>query len=189
MTTLKAATAAQTLYVTDLNCQPKNNVPNAPDHSQRVHLQMIDGRLMQFVFKYGEPLGMPFEHAMKFLRHSDGFLVQERLDDGHLRTYEPPPPDLDPHNPQGNRITLGDSQVIAELDELTHEALKVRAAMEAGGEKTKAFSKERLIAFLVQRRKEKALENLSPEDEGGPNSDFANVPPIDESDGANPFNT
>jgi hypothetical protein len=183
MNTPKAATAADTLYVSDLCCQP-----NKP-HDVRVHEQIINKRLVTFTFKYGERLPLPFEHAMKFLKHKDGFLVEQALDDGAYRKYEPPPPDIDPHNPQGDRITLTDTQVIAELDELTHDALKVRAAMEVGGEKTKAFSKEKLISFLVQRRKEKALENLSPEDEGGPNSEFANVPPINESDGANPFNT
>lgn len=190
MTTPKPAKqAVPNLFVTDTCCQPN------PPHNQRTHQHVIGGKLEQFTFQYATRLEMPFEHAMKFLRHSEGFLVEERLLDGDgssYRTYEPPPADLDPHAARGDRIVLTETQVIAEYRELTAEAIKIRVMMEVGGERFKNSSKELMIGFLQEQRKAKAVANLA-EPETGPGSEAFTPTFIGEGEmggdnGGNPFN-
>lgn len=129
-----------------------------PRYPKRIHEIVADGRIVEHTFRFGkEPTRMPYAHGMKFLhipsfevRHLDGTLI-------------PPLPNL---AEQGNGVlALRASQVIAELDELSEEALVRRCNAISGGERMLVSNgKDSLVRFLLNREIRKREAAASKED-------------------------
>lgn len=131
------ADAPDTLEVTDTTC-----VPGAP---RRVHAMMIGGSVKEIEFNLGRPTAVPLDVGLRFLK-TDAFLV---VDPRTGRKYDPTPPV--PTQESGFR--LGPDETVARWDELTQDALFVRAKQLPGAEDIKKGStpKEKLIEFLKWR--------------------------------------
>lgn len=122
----------ETLFVQDLTSK-KPDVP-------RIHTLIIDGKPVNFPFLPGERVEMPFMHAAKFLI-DPAFIVTDH--DG--KRYEPAPKRISASELKELRA----SQVIADLGELSTEALFLRAVKFPDGEKlNRATSRDNLIEFL-----------------------------------------
>ena len=116
---------------------PSSIDPNAPP---RRHQILVDGGLVTYEFSPGVPTRMPEAHAMKFL--ASGFPVVDEKDRS-VKGFRKSEPD-------GSVPALAPDEVIASLDELTQEALLVRAQAAPGGEAFKRGAKKSdLIDFLV----------------------------------------
>lgn len=113
-----------------------------PDHPDRVHEMIVDGRRTAFTFKPGEKKPMPIDLALRF--NQSGFIVSDP-DTGDV--YEPAPA-----QPAGAAaLVLKANEVVARLDELTAEALLIRAKVMPGGEAlNRSSGKERLMAFVAE---------------------------------------
>ena len=118
-----------------------------PRYPKRIHEIVVDGRVREYEFKFGEtPTRMPFAHGMKFLhipsfevRHLDGTLI-------------PPLPNFDEQGNSGAPPVLRPSQVIAELDELSEESLVRRCNAISGGERMMVENgQDSLVRFLLNR--------------------------------------
>ncbi|KKL65181.1 hypothetical protein LCGC14_2157560 [marine sediment metagenome] len=128
--------------VTDTTCSPR--------YHTRKHEIIVDGRTLEYEFKFAHATPMPFSHAMKFLhiqsfecRHPDGTLI-------------PPLPNLAEQSNSGAAPVLRPSQVIAELDELSDDALVRRCNAISGGEQMSVTSgKDSLVRFLLNRETRK----------------------------------
>jgi len=123
------------LFVTDTNALVIHEKDEA---NWRTHRIMVAGKIVKYIFKPDVAKKMPFDHAMKFLQ--DGW----RVEDSEGNLYVPPPAPgsrLDP-------IRLAPGQVVANLDELLADSLKIRVAGLPGGEKLARASKEAMIDFL-----------------------------------------
>jgi len=115
-------------------------VPGGPP---RVHTQIIDGIETNFTFKHGEALAMPRAHAMKFARHRE-FIVR----DAASKRVQPV------HDVMKREVDvklLQPGQVIAEVRELTMDALLNRAQTLPGGERFGRNSqREDVMLFITQ---------------------------------------
>lgn len=120
------------LYVEDTNCTPR--------HEVRTHEIVIDDYPKPVTFKYREKVMLPYAEAMKFT--VDGAF---RVTDEDGKVYEPVKKPRDTSVP----VALAANEVVAELHELTQEALLRRAAIKPGGEKlSKSTKKDTIIDFL-----------------------------------------
>lgn len=123
-----------TLFVQDLTSRDQKTA--------RVHTLIFDGTPKDFPFMPGEKVELPFAHAAKFLI-DDAFVVTDH--DGHV--YTPSPKRIKTSDVKA----LRPDQVIAELAELTDDALYIRAVKFPGGEVlNRATSRSDLIEFLVE---------------------------------------
>lgn len=114
-------------------------------HPLRVHDTMIDGKVKQVKFQYGEKTWMTFAEAMKFQK--DGFEIRD--EDG-IVIQRAPDTNTD------DLMKLGADKVIANLNELTNEALYARCVALPEGEKFKPTSAKKLMtAFLADAAKNK----------------------------------
>lgn len=137
-----------------MNDDPKNKVKlyEVCDSSctqakpERIHDIIIDGQVKQVKFTYAQKTMLPFSEAMKF--HSkEGFQV---LDDKGIVLQRVP------ETPLEAAIKLNPDQVIANLSELSSEALYARAVGLTGGEKFRPnSSRGSIIEFLTKSVKEK----------------------------------
>lgn len=103
----------------------------------REHDIVFNGVIEKVKFNYGQPTVMPVEKALKF--NKDGFIIKG-MDD---TPYEKP---VQVDNVTQSRLAPG--EVVAKLEELTTEALRLRAAVMPNGETVAKAKKEELIEFL-----------------------------------------
>lgn len=140
---------ADTLFVQDTTCTPRE--------LERTHSILLgDGREQPYTFKFQEELEMPREHALKFL--IDGaWIVTDH--DGN-RITAPKKSDETKSLP-----VVGLDECVAKHEELTQNALLLRAAPIPGAEDFhKSTKKEIIIAFLVAYNKRQAGISETPED-------------------------
>lgn len=120
----------------------------------RTHEIILNGEVKSIKFQYGEPTSLPFEEAAKFQK-SEGFIVTN--DDGDVMVK---PSDV----PPAVMHTMKTNECVARFDELTKDALYIRAVMLPGGEMFKGnSSKDELIAFLVDAN----VNAITPNDGNG----------------------
>jgi hypothetical protein len=111
----------------------------------RTHEHIVDGLPQQVTFKVGEKLALPVALALKFLK-DPAFIV---TDPATGMRYDPTPKE-----PQGNSLELAPNEIIARIDELSTDALVIRAKQIDGGENfKKQDGREKLIAFLADKTK------------------------------------
>lgn len=103
----------------------------------RVHDTVFNGLIEKVTFNYGNPTVLPVEKALKF--NKDGFIIKG-MDD---TLYEKP---VQVDNVTQSRLAPG--EVVAKLEELTTEALRLRAAVMPNGETVSKAKKEELVEFL-----------------------------------------
>lgn len=107
------------------------------DAPVREHDIMFNGVIEKVKFNYGQPTVLPVEKALKF--NKDGFIIKG-MDDSH---YEKP---VQVDNVTQSRLAPG--EVVAKLEELTTEALRIRVALKPNGEALAKAKKEELVEFL-----------------------------------------
>lgn len=106
----------------------------------RVHEIILNGKVERITFNHGEPTLLPFEKAAKFQR--EGFTMLSE-DGTELKRPSDTPPVV--------QLSIKSSEVVARLEELTQEALFLRASILIGGEKFgKNSNKKDMIAFLIE---------------------------------------
>ncbi len=103
----------------------------------REHDIMFNGVIEKVKFNYGQPTVLPVEKALKF--NKDGFIIKG-MDDS---PYEKP---VQVDNVTQSRLAPG--EVVAKLEELTTEALRIRVALKPNGEALAKAKKEELVEFL-----------------------------------------
>lgn len=124
------------LQVTDTNA-------NAAYPLRKHDVLNDDGSVTTYEFCYGAATKMPLHHGMKFLV-DDAFIVTDekghRIDPRPKRAQE-----------QEAALALKPGQVVADLEELTVDALFVRCQMLPGSEGMKKNTKKGdMIEFLLQ---------------------------------------
>lgn len=123
-----------------------------PQAKERIHEIIFEGEIIEVTFNYNKPTLLPFEKAIKF--RQDGFIVK---DPAGFQVEGP--------NKKNDSVTdkLEKNEVIARLDELSLDALIVRAVMRPGGEKySKSTSKKELIDFLLADKGPKTAPRRAP---------------------------
>lgn len=103
----------------------------------REHDIVFNGVIEKVRFQYGQPTVLPMEKALKF--NKDGFIIKG-MDDS---PYEKP---VQADNVTQSRLAPG--EVVAKLEELTTEALRIRVALKPNGEALAKAKKEELVEFL-----------------------------------------
>lgn len=127
------------LEVTDTTCTPQ--------FPSRTHHITYQGRPAQVTFEYGKALRLPFDAALKFLKEP-AFIV---IDPNTGEKFDPTP--KAPEGVSSAALELAADEVIAKLDELTQEALFLRAKQLDGSDHLKKGTpKTELIAFLAAKR-------------------------------------
>lgn len=136
------------IFVLDTTAQPGVD---------RTHEMLIEGRLVPFTFKYATPLKLPFAIAMKFVNIAEFVSTDEN---GVPTPFKRTP--VQPEQLQaGQRFRLADDETVARYDELTIEALLIRAAIMPGGEAIKRNSgKQAIIDFLQETAKARRAANV-----------------------------
>jgi hypothetical protein len=131
---------------------------NAAPGSPRYHQARENGKL--YALKSDEPTFMPEEDARVFLR-DPAFVV---ISSQNVRI--PSLPEQAKMNQSGSGITLGPDEVVANLSELTYEALLARAGARGGSETLgKRPKRDDLIEFL---RRAPVTKAAPPEERGSP---------------------
>lgn len=138
--------------IKDLDCVPQND-----EAKPRQHEFMIAGRPRTLSFTYGVGVPLPVAVAVKLLKHPNFVRVG---DDGEEMTWKNPPRQPDEYG-AGERLKLAEDQTIASYDELTAEALKIRAAQLPGGEVLRTANKADVIAFIVKVTAERRALNTA----------------------------
>lgn len=108
---------------------------------EREHEIVVGGEIIPVKFKHGEPTILPFEQGVKFMK--DGFTVRE-VDGKDLK--------LPPVAADNVVQSLKPNECVATYDELTLNALKMRAAQRSGGEiylDAGEEDKDNLINFML----------------------------------------
>lgn len=123
----------------------------------RTHEIVVDGAIKAYKFTYHADVPMPEGHAKKYM-HDDAFVVL-RPDGQRVKAAISITRGFD-----ANKLVLAADECVARLEELSMESLLDRAAPMAGGETLSLRSgKKAVIEFLIQARKKKITQNLSPE--------------------------
>jgi hypothetical protein len=123
---------------------------------RRTHEIIVDGLIKPCTFEYGIPLPLPESHACKFV-HIPEFIVTN----AEGKRVKPAIPITAGFDASG-KFALAEDQCVARLDELSMESLLARAAPLVGGEKmTLKTGKATVIAFLIESRKKKLVQNIS----------------------------
>ena len=123
----------ETLFVEDLTAQ-------SYDHP-RVHTHIIGGHEKDFEFFKGKKNEMPFAHACRFLI-DPAFVVRDA--DGNV--FKPSPKRIS----TTDITSLRADQVIADIRELTNDALYLRAMKFPGGESlNRSMAREEIVEFLI----------------------------------------
>ena len=147
--TLTLAKKSDTLFVLDTTCKPGET---------RQHSQLVDGIITPFDFIHGKKTEIDTAVAMKFLKTKE-FIVTDH--DGKRVEQTPEQPDEHARKP----FILTDRQVVADLNELTDEALWKRASQLIGGEKlSKDAGRGRFVDFLETYRRNDRLSRARSED-------------------------
>lgn len=127
----------------------------------RRHEQLVDGAVKVFSFEHAVPTKLPFAIAMKFLK-TEGFVLTD--ENGKPIEFERVPDQ--PNAANSAQFKLAGNQVVARYDELSQEALLIRAAQLPGGEVFKKNAKRaEIIDFLIKTRAE--LEKINSQRDGG----------------------
>jgi hypothetical protein len=147
----------ETLFVLDTTC-PAGFEPDGKTRITRTHCQIVDGIEMPFSFTHGQPTEMPASVAMKFLKIPE-FVVTGH--DGKRVARTPDQPDEHSRKP----FVLRDDQVVADLSELTEDALWRRCQQAQGGERLgRDAGRGRMTDFLVKARQTEQAARRGPGD-------------------------
>jgi len=131
------------------------------DNPVREHVILVNGLQKKCVFKFGEKLELEQPEALKF-SGNDGFIVYDEQGNVFTQVKEVS---------QGAEIgqKLAPDQVLANLTELSREALLNRAAVLPGGEVFMAKGAkprlETVIEFITQHNKKTRQAETSVDDE------------------------
>jgi hypothetical protein len=137
-----------TLFVLDTTARPGE---------VRQHSQLVDQIITPFDFAHGKKTEIETAVAMKFLKTKE-FIVTDH--DGKRIEQTPEQPDEHARKP----FVLKDNQVVAELSELTEDALWKRASQLPGGEKfPKDAGRGRFVDFLETHRRNDRLARTKAE--------------------------
>ena len=153
------------MYVIDTSATPMADT--------RVHhLRLTGGRIAAFTFKAGEPLRLPFEQAIQFLKN-DGFVhVDAQGNEMPFRKAPKRPDDLQP----GEVFKLDEAETVARFDELTTNALILRAAMLPESDAiVRTQDRAAIIPFIIgyyRKTREASTQSDLAEDEFIPGPDF-----------------
>lgn len=127
--------AADTLDVLDTTA--------TAEYPTRIHDLMVDGKLTRVEFKVGEKRNLAAPIALRFLREPAFEITDPQTGERIMPT---------PAEPQGADFTLGPSEIVARLDELSASALAIRCRQEPGGEKFKPQTgRDAMLAFMTER--------------------------------------
>lgn len=146
----KLAKKPDTLFVQDTTC--------AAGAGAREHVQIVGGIETTFSFEYKKKVEMDKAIAHKFLKTAE-FIVTDH--DGKVIERSPDQPDQHSIKP----FLLKEDQVIAQLTELSDQALLKRAMQMVGGERMQHSGRDRVIAFLMAARRAADEQRRGPSDE------------------------
>lgn len=127
----------------------------------REHEMPVNGTVKVVRFEYAKPTKLPWAVAIKFLKHGEPFVLTD--EEGNEKTWQATP--RQPEDFQaGEKFRLQDNEVVARLDEITTDALRIRCAMLPGGdEAAETYPRDKLIEFMLQRTVELRIERESQE--------------------------
>lgn len=128
----------KTVYVLDTSATGESPV--------RSHDVFYNGKIERVEFKFGQPTPMPFDLGCKFML--PGFIVK----DGDGLDMSAPPVTVD-----AVKFQIGDDEIVAKYEELTQEALMLRALGRVGGEQfadNHTATRAELITFLKTKSEE-----------------------------------
>jgi hypothetical protein len=139
------------------------------------HVAGKDNDAKEYGLHAHQPCEMPLRHALYFLPHDDFKVVGP---DGRQMKFDVTPDDSE-------SVGLPAHKVVATLDELTLEALVIRAQrLPAGKRASRNWGKEALAKFIMDGREimlgNKRLVAANPDDEGGDPDDEVELEDEDE---------
>lgn len=108
----------------------------------RTHVIVVGGQEIEVKFELGKQTILPFEQGAKFMG-KEGFVVRE-VDGNELKIPAVPSDSV--------AAQIGPDECVAKYDELTFNALKVRAAQKQDGEiflEAEQEDRDSVIAFLI----------------------------------------
>lgn len=146
------------VYLIDTTCQPpETNAQGQEIGGFREHIMPINGANKPFRFFHDRPTPMLYAVALKFLRH-DAFKLTDET--GEILPWSATP--RQPHElREGERLELQDNEIIARLDELTVQAIRMRVCQMEGGEEVVSKGKQELIDWMVDQRRKAEKRNVS----------------------------
>ena len=125
-------------------------VDGAAVREQRIHEMIVDGDIVSYGFQPGTPTEVPYAVGVRFLAIPSFYRTDEQ---GSRLTWRPAPKQPDEYQP-GEQFKLAEDEVVARYDELSGEALRMRAMMLPGGERFAGPStRDEMIQFIVERKK------------------------------------
>lgn len=135
------------------------------ESGSRTHDMLVDGRAVPVKFDYGVPKELPFGVAMRFLKTPEFQLTDK---DGKPRDFQRVPIQPDELG-AGERFRLAEDETVAKYNELTVDALVMRAVLLPGGEKmSKRFGKDAIVEFIqtatAERRKANTVNEANPDE-------------------------
>lgn len=140
------------VFVIDTTCTTESEVRKGDSvmRGTREHIMPLNGQNRTFTFHHDRPTKMHRWIALRFLKH-EAFKLCDA--DGNIIHYEPTP--RQPHEMrEGEAFRMADHQTVARLDELTIQALRFRVCQMEGGDEVVASDKDKLVAWLTNRRKQ-----------------------------------
>lgn len=154
------------LYVRDMTATSESG--------PRTHDMIVQGAVEPFTFKPGKALKMPRHIAVKFLKHGPAAFRLCDADGNFVDWHGVPkqPSELQ----AGERFRIEPNQTVANLSELTNEALWMRCvAMPGGEEVAEKNDRKAMIDFIVEVTVKRRRENTEAdrgEDEFVPEADL-----------------
>ena len=136
------------------------------EYPVREHYYRSGDNRHKVVFKFGEVCSLAMDVAMKF--NKPGFKLIDPKTNKELGM----PASMD----ETIRLQIGPDEVIANYNELTDTALKMRAALKPGGENyaKPEVEREEVLLFLLGNLKAEAHDDLQNE----PGSDLVHLNPV-----------
>lgn len=185
-TPVAPAAKEKEIFVIDLTATPDRRNPDgtlaAPGHRQ--HEMIVRGQTRVITFEHGKPTKLPWTLAMQFLQHHDSFRMTDQ--DGNEVDWRPP----ETKAPDAAQMRLEDDQVVARLDELSTDALRIRCAIVPGGDEivsSNSATRDSMIDFLTRFAEEDRKSRLEPDTlAGGGGDDMIGgmfTPPAENDDG------
>lgn len=143
---IAAAIAAGNWLIIDTLCEPPTHDGEREVYKSRKHdVLMAGGQLRTLAFNYNRATVVPEAIAVKLLKEPAFVRVDEHGDAIEWRNPPKQPEELQ----AGEQFQLAADETVAKYDEMTVEALKIRAMQMVGGETVKTAKKEDVIAFLI----------------------------------------
>lgn len=145
----------------------------------REHVMMVNGTISKYEFHARRPTLLHPAVAVKFLAEPAFRLTDA---DGVIQEWSAVP--KQPHQLQaGERFHLDANQTVARYDELTGNAIKIRALQLPGGEAYSASrDKDAMVAFIIEQTDILRRKNIGREAMTGGVSDLEEFTPAPEND-------